>query len=258
MEVSIHRVNLDVNYIDRDTLLHRMDARIKTLALFILLFSTVLIKHHQILVVFLLSAIIGLWLTGIDLQKLSVPSTIVMTVFLIILLTHGGNDVLLKFWIFKVTEEGLKLALLVLLRVLTSISLLHIYISTTRVHEVLSALHWMRLPRTIVDLMFLMIRFVGILSKDAEKMHLAAKSKHAFSRSLPYIRRIENAGMLAGSLILRAYDRSERVYLGMLTRGFGGDIIHSSSDALKPGDCIYLLAAVILSVLSIYLDRVVL
>ena len=59
---------------------------------------------------------------------------------------------------------------------------------------------------------------------------------------------------MIGSLFLRSYERSERIYAAMISRGFKGDIRTMRSGNLGPSDLViigaflaYLLAVLVLS-----------
>ncbi len=254
MELQIHRVSLHEHYLERETPLHKLDTRVKTVSILILLFliaSTSYVPAVLFLTTFLMLA----WLR-VSLKKLIFPSTVATVVFLMVLLTHGGGQVIWKGWVLSVTTESLHLSVLLILRVLTSLNLLYLYISTTRLDDVLAAMRWMKVPRVIVDLSYLMLRYTGLLSEEAERMYFAAKARHAFSP--PYFKRISNFGMLAGSLLLRALDRSERAYLGLLSRGYSGRINFRSHENVTPKNWLFLAATLLLSLLSLYMERVIL
>ena len=48
--------------------------------------------------------------------------------------------------------------------------------------------------------------------------------------------RAKVTGGLVGSLFLRSYERSERIYAAMQARGFEGEIRHLHSRALRPAE----------------------
>ncbi len=258
MEVHISRIDLERNYSERETFVHKMDARVKTISILILLFTIVSMKDLYVPIAMLAFCILMLKKLGIKFKKLFYPSTIVATIFILILFTYGGERVIWEFWVLKVTFESLHFAFLIFLRVLACLALLYIYISTTRISEALASLSWLRFPKTLIDLSYLMIRFVSNLSRDAEKMYFAAKSKHAFSNSLPYFKRIKNFGIVAGSLFLRALDRADRVYLGLLSKGYGNNLRIFAYKKLRFRDLAQLIAISAFAAASVYIDRVIL
>ncbi len=251
----IHRVSLQEHYIDGDTAIHRLDARVKTVSTIILLF--LIISTHHAAFILMPLAIIMLLLLRFPLKKLLVPSTVVATVFLIVLLTYGGEGEIWRWWIFSITKESMAFSLLILVRVVASLGVVFVFLATTRTADVLASLRWMRVPKTIIDLSYLMARYVEVLSHEAERMYFAAKSRHAFSSDLPYSKKLGNLGMLAGSLLLRAIDRSERVYMGMLSKGYDGEMKYGRYSSLKLADYAFLAAIAAFAALSLYTEVIV-
>ncbi len=256
MELHVHRVSLHEHYIDGETPLHRADARVKTISTLILLFLIISTKH--VALILLPPTIASLALLRFPLRKLSLPSTVIVTVFFIVLLTYGGEGVMWRWWIFSITEESFAFSITILTRVFASLGVVFTFLATTKTFDVLEALRWMKLPKTVIDLSYLMLRYVGLLSQEAERMYFAAKSKHAFSPDLPYSKKLGNLGMLAGSLLLRAIDRSERVYMGMLSKGYDGEIRYRKCRGLTFLDYTILTTIVVLAVLALHVDGVVL
>lgn len=100
---------------------------------------------------------------------------------------------------------------------------------TTPFTDLLWALRSLRLPSTLVMITAFMYRYLFTLGEEAERLIRARASRSA---SLPDQKgaggslwwRARVAGGMVGSLFLRSYERSERVYAAMLSRGFDGEL----------------------------------
>lgn len=93
--------------------------------------------------------------------------------------------------------------------------------ATTTAREIPLALSRLGVPGTIVSMLTLMIRYIDVLTTEANRMRMARISRGDSPRSL------HQAGAIAknvGALFLRSYERGERVYLAMLSRGYEGRI----------------------------------
>lgn len=92
---------------------------------------------------------------------------------------------------------------------------------TTRFPDVLKALQKMGCPRLIVMIMSFMYRYIFVFSDELMRMKQAKDS-----RTVKYNRwgEIKISANLIGILFLRAYERAERVYMAMCSRGFNGVI----------------------------------
>lgn len=93
--------------------------------------------------------------------------------------------------------------------------------ATTTAREIPLALSRLRVPGTVISMITLMIRYVDVLTTEANRMRMARVSRGDSPRNL------HQAGAIArnvGALFLRSYERGERVYLAMLSRGYEGRI----------------------------------
>lgn len=93
--------------------------------------------------------------------------------------------------------------------------------ATTTARELPIALSRLGVPGVVTSVLTLMIRYIDVLSAEANRMRMARLSRGDDPRTL------HQAGALArsiGTLFLRSYERGERVYLAMLSRGFDGRV----------------------------------
>lgn len=93
--------------------------------------------------------------------------------------------------------------------------------STTKFTEILKALQGFGLPKLIVMIMSFMYRYIFVLIDELMRM------KHAYdSRIIRRNRKFEirTLANLLGLLFIRSYERAERIYMAMCSRGFNGVI----------------------------------
>jgi cobalt/nickel transport system permease protein len=92
--------------------------------------------------------------------------------------------------------------------------------ATTSSSELPAALSRLGVPAVVTSVLVLMIRYVDVLASEVSRMRTARISRGDSPRAL------HQAGAIAkgiGALFLRSYERGERVYLAMLSRGFDGN-----------------------------------
>jgi cobalt/nickel transport system permease protein len=98
---------------------------------------------------------------------------------------------------------------------------------TTPFADLIEALRRLRLPRLMVAIIGFMYRYLAVLTDEATRLVRARASRSATlpgRRSGGPVRwRAKVVGGMVGSLFLRSYERSERVYAAMLARGFEGE-----------------------------------
>ncbi|MBU6147006.1 MAG: cobalt ECF transporter T component CbiQ [Actinomycetales bacterium] len=91
--------------------------------------------------------------------------------------------------------------------------------ATTPVRELLDGLTRLRVPAVLVQIAGFMVRYTTVVLDQMRRMRIARESRGFTARGPRQWRVIAAA---AGALFVRAYERGERVYLAMLSRGFTG------------------------------------
>jgi cobalt/nickel transport system permease protein len=84
-------------------------------------------------------------------------------------------------------------------------------------------------------------RYIFVLVDEAERMERARDSRCYGGRWLWHARVI---GQMIGTLFLRGYERSERVYVAMVSRGFDGRIVAPAEARMAAGDYAFVAASV--------------
>ena len=93
--------------------------------------------------------------------------------------------------------------------------------STTPIPHILAGLERLRVPRTLVAITAFMIRYGDLIGDELRRMHIARESRGAGSGR---IGRAHAVATSAGALFVRSYERGERVYLAMASRGYVGSM----------------------------------
>ena len=89
----------------------------------------------------------------------------------------------------------------------------------------------------MVAIISFMYRYLAVLSDEATRMSRARASRSAQPDGKgggSIVWRARVTGSMVGSLFLRSYERSERIYAAMQARGFEGEFRHLHSRALRP------------------------
>lgn len=91
--------------------------------------------------------------------------------------------------------------------------------ATTSATELPAALSRLAVPAIVTSVLVLMIRYIDLLSAEVSRMRMARIARGDSPRALHQARAIATG---VGALFLRSYERGERVYAAMLSRGFDG------------------------------------
>ena len=112
--------------------------------------------------------------------------------------------------------------------------------ATTPVPDLLDGMRRLRVPAVFVSTCAFMIRYLDVVLDDLHRMRVARVSRGHDPRWLWQARAVATT---AGALFVRTYERGERVYLAMLSRGYDGSVTVRSSGRAPLRDWLVALAA---------------
>jgi cobalt/nickel transport system permease protein len=142
-----------------------------------------------------------------------------------------------------ITEQGLRSACYLLLRVATSVSFAIILVLTTHWGALLPALRALRVPQVFVLILGMTYRYIFLLLHTVNDMFLARKSR-LVGRIPGQTERAWIAGSM-GTLLGKSYHLSDEVYLAMVARGFRGEARALDPRRLGASDWAVMLAALL-------------
>ena len=235
--------------------LHRLDPRIKFIAA--CGFAVVAAVAHDLrALVPALGFALGLALWArLDLrllvQRLLLVNTFVALLWLFLPFTYPGQA---AFTVGPLTasHEGLGFALMLTVRtnaiVLATIALL----GTTPVFNLVHALQHLHLPSKLVHIAFFCYRYIDVIQREYLRLRDAMRIRGFRPRTT--LHTYTSYAYLIGMLLVRSYERSERVYQAMLCRGFKGDFPVYRHFHLHRRDFLYLAAMAAVILLLILLE----
>jgi cobalt ECF transporter T component CbiQ/cobalamin biosynthesis protein CbiM len=91
--------------------------------------------------------------------------------------------------------------------------------ATTTTRDLVLGLEQLHTPRVFTQIATFMLRYVDILIDDARRMRIARLSRGYDPR---FLWQLKAFAVGVGALFLRAFERGERVYLAMISRGYSG------------------------------------
>ena len=88
--------------------------------------------------------------------------------------------------------------------------------ATTPIPSILHGLERLRLPKVFVAICAFMVRYADVVTGELHRMRVARESRGHDPR---WIWQAKAVASSAGALFIRSYERGERVYLAMVSRG---------------------------------------
>jgi cobalt/nickel transport system permease protein len=146
----------------------------------------------------------------------------------------NGETALFSFsvgtWTLTAHAEGLARFVSVAFKSWLSVQAAIVMASSTPFPELLQAMRAVGIPRLLVGMFGLMWRYLFVLVDETMRLMRARQSRSGESArpgksnqgSVGWRARV--TGGMAGNLFLRAFERSDRIYMAMVSRGFDGEI----------------------------------
>ena len=146
----------------------------------------------------------------------------------------NGQTALFSFsigsWTLIAHAEGLARFVSVALKSWLSVQAAIVMASSTPFPELLQAMRAVGIPRLLVGMFGLMWRYLFVLVDEALRL-MRARAARSGQSALEGTRsggsvlwRARVTGGMAGNLFLRAFERSDRIYVAMLSRGYDGEV----------------------------------
>lgn len=258
MDIS-QSLNLDV-LSGMDSPIHNLEGRIKLLSVIIIIvycvYSTQLLVPI-VLEIFLLILIYLAKLSYKDSFK-RIAMLLPFAGFIIIFqpFIHGGNIIWQGSvsWI-HITDEGLNWAILLTSRLIVSLTAIVLLSSTSPMNEIVQSLRKFGMPRDFAMILSIMVRFLFIFIEELQSIRVSQKSRNfdIYSKITPYKWRVKQVGYTIAMMFLKAYEKGERTYYTMLSRGLSdnSDMFNVKSIVGK-SEIIYL-GSLILIIISLQL-----
>ncbi len=224
---NIGKNSFDIGFMDTlasgDSLLHRLDPRVKLITTLIFIVSVVSFDKYEFsaLIPFLIYPAVlisvGNLPLGYILRKLLVvsPFAILVGIF------NPFMDRGILFYIGSIGISGGWVSFLsIILRFVLTVTAALILVSLTGFNAVCESLTKFGVPRPFVVQLLFFYRYIFVLTDEAERMSRAESLRSFNSKAI----HLKIFIPLIGHLLLRTFDRAERIYRAMCCRGFNGHI----------------------------------
>lgn len=206
-----------------DSPLHRWEPRYKLIGLMALIFAFSFVEDLRLLpavpvVALTLYAISRLPFSFL-LTRLRVPGFFLLLVA-VLLPFFSGSTVLLRMGPLALRQEGCLDLLLVVVKFVSVLVTGLILFGTAPFLTTIKAMRALGLPAVLSDMTLLSYRYIYEIGGDLRTME-TAMGLRGFRARRPRPRTLGILASLAGSILVRSYERSERVYTAMVLRGYG-------------------------------------
>lgn len=113
-----------------------------------------------------------------------------------------------------------------------------VLVSTTSLDRIAQALRTLKVPSIFVLQLLLTFRYISVLIEELARMLRAYALRAPQQKGV----RLKDCGSFTGQLLLRTFDRAQRVYDSMKLRGFNGEYHSYSKSKITWKDILYIIA----------------
>jgi energy-coupling factor transport system permease protein len=250
-------------YFHKDSVIHKLDPRIKILTTLLIILSVFLTESWFGFL------IIGFYLfVNIILSKVHPkyvlrgikPLLILIILTLLIHFFTTQGEVIYQIWILKVTREGIYRGLFIAVRLfllIMSTSWLTLTTSpialTDGIERLLSVLKFIKIPaHEIAMMMTIALRFIPTLMEETEKIMKAQIARGADFESGNIMKRIKNILPIIIPLFINAFHRADELAIAMEARCYRGGEgrTHYRTLSIKRVDQIFLSLTLIIIIFA--------
>lgn len=251
-------------YIDGESPIHKMDARVKIIAAFVFIVILFLIKgvwQYAAVTLFLAAAV---RVSGVGIKYIlrglkPMLFILAFTVLINVLMTPG--EALVKFGFLKITREGVVMGVYMMLRLVYLVIATSLLTLTTSPLMLTDGIEKILMPFTVIKvpaheiamMMTIAIRFIPTLAEEADKIMKAQTARGADFESGSIIRRAKAMIPLLVPLFVGAFKRADELATAMDSRCYCGGKGRTRMKVMKMGryDAYATLAFVLLGIILV-------
>lgn len=227
-----------------DSILGRLDPRIKIVA--VVFFSIVVAIMNRIPVLLcawtlgFLMVLIAKVPTKELIKRLTPVNMLVGFLWLFLPFTFPGKP-LLHLSSLPLTYEGVLYATRITIKSNAIMLMMIGLVATTTIFTLGHAMHELRVPKKIVHLFFFTYRYIHVMQR--EYIRLVNSMKIRGFRAKTNLHTYQTFAYMIGMILVRSFDRAQRVHNAMLCRGFKGNLYSLKTFSMKKRDIVSLVLA---------------
>jgi cobalt/nickel transport system permease protein len=232
-----------------DSPLRRWEPRYKLVGLVVLIFAFSFVQDLRLLPA-MLAATVALYAVSrlpfpYLLTRLHSPGLFLLAMA-ILLPFLSGSTVILRVGPLALRQEGCLDLLLVVVKFVSILTTGLVLFDSAPFLTTIKAMRALGLPPILADMTLFSYRYIYEIGDDLETMETAMglrgfRARHPDGRTLGVL------ASLAGSILVRSYEQSERVYKAMVLRGYGRSPRLPDDYPARPWDVVALCLALIVA-----------
>lgn len=235
-------------FVAGESLIHRLDPRVKVVVTLAFIISNTLLPDGVWLAFGLawLAVLLANGLAGLRLDYafkrsfIALPFALAAVTVIFTIPGYPVAAIQLGPWTLVATDAGLIRFASIVIRSWLSVQMAILLVATTQFPDLMHALRHLRLPQILVAVVSFTYRYLFVLTDEVLRLLRARDARSArmagYKSGGSTMWRARTAGHMAGQLFLRSYERSDRIYHAMLSRGYRGHFLTLNPHVMRPID----------------------
>jgi cobalt/nickel transport system permease protein len=204
-----------------DSLIHRIDPRIRLLTAAIYSIVVALSRNFTVMTAAVLISFGLVVLAQLParqvIKRILLINSFILLLWLIVPFTFQG-PVSFALGPLSIYKTGIRMAAQITLKSNAILMILIALVATMNFSVLGHALNWLRVPDKIVHLLLMTYRYVFLIEQEYQRLIRAAQMRGF--RPKTNLHTYKTYASIVGMLLVRSVNRAERVYKAMLCRGF--------------------------------------
>jgi cobalt/nickel transport system permease protein len=255
---------LGERYVQGSGALYRIDARVKIIIAVLFAFAVTSVPegHWDAYAGFAVVAFAAIAVSRVRLP-LVISRSLIAFPFLLaavpLIFTRPGETLFtLPLLGWTASDQGAIAVGSILLKSWLAILVAIVLTATTPPVDLIRGMERLRVPRVLAATVFFMYRYLFVIGAEGQRLLRARESRSAqlcgsYRTGGSVLWRGRVLGGMVGSLFIRSYERSERIYAAMLARGYDGTLRFAGERVMRRADWVLLLASLaLICVLAVY------
>lgn len=242
---SINNAVLDLKRLDLlgrgDTSLHRLDARAKVVVTLVFILCVVSYGRYELATLFPFFIFPAVMIALSSIPPLFIAKKIALLIPFVLVVGAFNplfdREILLQFGPLEISGGWISYAS-ILIRSMLTVGAAFILVGVTGFTSVCQALERLGMPQVFAVQLLFLYRYIFVLADEGERTSRARELRSCGRKGLG----IRSFGSMIGHLLLRTWQRAERIHMAMLARGFTGQFHTSRQSHFGAHEIRYVLA----------------
>ena len=252
---TTHHHHLELHKLSR---LSKVKPQTKLLGIFLIILSIAFFSMNnlKLFMIHICCVVYLLFISKISfktyLKRLSIDIPFVLFAIFLPFISKGNGKIFGEYLGLTIYETGLIEMRNLIFKITLCVTLAIILTATTSTIELIYGMQKLKISPLLISIFSFAIRYIDVFIDELKRVKISMKSRGYSEKGLKNLQPIAFA---SGAMLIRGYERGERVYNSMISRGFNGYLeLHDRE--YKNSNMIYLFG--ILCLLTTIYDQVIL